>query len=119
VSPGGPICLNSLLLLKGGRLAYEYHAYPYQPDTQRDSFSTVDFTSEYGKRNRLTGSLTGSYPMQQIGPDNIFGFGGYRQKGTPVASRGRWVSDGVFEFELRPLNYGISRPEGPGLAATQ
>jgi CubicO group peptidase (beta-lactamase class C family) len=33
--------LNSLLLLKGGKLAFEYHAYPYDPDTPRASFSAI------------------------------------------------------------------------------
>jgi len=34
--------LNSLLLLKGGRLAFEHHVYPYRADTPRMSFSMVE-----------------------------------------------------------------------------
>lgn len=34
--------LNSLLLLKGGRLAFEHHVYPYRSDTPRMSFSMVE-----------------------------------------------------------------------------
>ena len=33
--------MNSLLLLRGGRLAFEYYAHPYGPQIRRDSFSAV------------------------------------------------------------------------------
>ncbi len=33
--------LNSLLLLRGGKLAFEYYAHPYGPQIPRDSFSAV------------------------------------------------------------------------------
>lgn len=106
VTPYLPPCAHAI-----NRISYRFAPEQYFAPTQLalrfedDNTFTVDLANARGDRSMLIGSLDGRFRIEQLPSDNVLGLG-WRNPGTEVAVRGRWVSNRTFEFEVRPLSYG-------------
>jgi CubicO group peptidase (beta-lactamase class C family) len=68
----------------------------------------LDLRNPEGRQNRLRGALDGTFHIETVSPENIFGFRRNTHTETEVAVRGQWTADTVFECDIRPLRYGMA-----------